>query len=75
MENRITEANMLFSKINKDLSPKYKGKIVAIDTDSGKYFIGDSELDAYKKATKQLPKKQFVFKRIGFSSTHFVGAL
>jgi len=71
MEFNVKEANILFERINKELSPKFKGKIVAIDTDSGTYFIGNSELDAYKKATKQHPNKKFVFKRIGFKETHF----
>jgi len=75
MENKTREANILFEQINKELSSKYKGKIVALDIDSGSYFIGNSELDAYKKAIKKYPNRQFVFKRIGFDSTHFVGAL
>lgn len=75
MELNLKEANLLFEKINKELLPRYKGKIIAIDTESGEYFIGDSELDAYKKAIKNISKKQFIFKRIGFASTHFVGAL
>lgn len=75
MELKIEEANKLFGKISKELSSKYKGKIVAIDADSGNYFIGDSELDAYNKAIKKYPDKKFVFKRIGFDSTHFVGAM
>ena len=72
MKNGI---DTLFKKINEKLLPRHKGKIVALDVESGSYFIGDSELDAYKKAVKQFPNKQFVFKRIGFDSTHFVGAL
>ena len=75
MELKIEEANKLFGKINKELLPKYKGKIIAIDTDSGSYFIGNSELDAYNEAIKKYPDKKFIFKRIGFDSTHFVGAL
>lgn len=75
MELKIWEANKLFEKISKELNSKYKGKIVAIDADTGSYFIGDSELDAYKKAIKKYPDKKFVFKRIGFDSTYFVGAL
>ena len=71
----VKKARVLFERINKELVPRYKGKIVAIDTDSGNYFIGDSELDAYRKAVQKCPDKQFVFKRIGFDSTHFVGAL
>lgn len=75
MELKIREVDELFQRINKELLPKYKGKIIAIDTDSGSYFIGDSELEAYRNATKKYPNKKFVFKRIGFDSTHFVGAL
>jgi len=75
MELKIGEANKLFEKISKELTAQYKGKIVAIYTGTGSYFIGDSEIDAYKKAIKKYPDKKFVFKRIGFSSTHFVGAL
>ena len=74
----VEEAKSLFQKISRELSPRYKGKIVAIDTESGNYFVGDSELDAYKKAIQKYPDKQgkqFVFKRIGFDSAHFVGAL
>ncbi|MAF36001.1 hypothetical protein CL622_02685 [archaeon] len=65
----------VFEKINKELSPNFKGKIVAIDPNSGSYFIGDSELDAYQKAIKEYPKIKFVFKRVGFKTTYFVGAL
>ncbi|MBI1935103.1 hypothetical protein HYS31_01560 [Candidatus Woesearchaeota archaeon] len=72
---KIDSTNKLFEKISKELKPEYKGKIVAIDTDTGNYFIGDNEIDAYKMAVKKHPNKQFVFKRIGFDSTHFVGAL
>ena len=75
MEFDIKEANILFKRISNELSPKFKGKIVAIDIGSGDYFVGNSELDAYKKAIKRYPSRKFVFKRIGFDSTHFVGAL
>ena len=75
MELNIKQANVLFEKLNRELLPRYKGKIIALDAESGEYFIGDSELDAYKKALKKYPKQQFIFKRIGFKSTHFVGAI
>ena len=70
----MKKANELFQKVNKTLSQKYKGKIIAIESESGEYYLGDSELEAYNKAIKEHPKKQFVFKRIGFQSTYFVGA-
>lgn len=75
MEFNLKEANTLFEKINKELTPRFRGKIVAIETNSGNYFVGNSELDAYKEGIKKYPDKKFVFKRIGFDFTHFVGAL
>ena len=75
MQTEITKAKVVFERINKELMLKYKGKIVAIDIDSGDYFVGDSEIDAYKRGINQYPNKKFVFKRIGFDYTHFVGAL
>ncbi len=70
----IKKANDIFQKLNQRLSQKEKGKIVAIEAESGEYYLGRSELEAYSEAKKQHPKKQFVFKRIGFASTYFVGA-
>ncbi len=75
MNQKIKEVDKIFESINKDLSKKYKGKMVAIDTDSGNYFLGDSALDAYNKAIKKYPRKQFVFKRIGFNVPYFAGAI
>lgn len=75
MRNEINKAELIFERINKEVAQQYKGKIIAIDTDSGDYFIGDSEIDAYKRGIRQYPNKKFVFKRIGFDYTHFVGAL
>ena len=74
MKAEVSKINAIFKEISRKLLPKYKGKIVAIDVDSGDYALGDTELDAYKKALEKHPDKQFIFKRIGFSSTHFVGA-
>lgn len=75
MENKTEKAAKIFKEINEELKPQYKGKIVAIDADSEDYFIGDSEIEAYEKAVKKHPNKQFIFKRIGFASTHFIGLI
>ncbi len=75
MELKIQEADRMFKKLDEKLSPKFRGKIIALDTETGDYFIGNSELEAYKSAVKKYPNKQFVYKRIGFHSTHFVGAV
>ena len=74
MKQEMKEYNGEFESLNKKLSPEYKGKIIAIETDSGDYFIGDSAIKAYEEAIKKFPNKKFLFKRIGFVSTYHVGA-
>ena len=59
--------------IYKKLRPKFrenKGKIVAIETESGNYFIGEYELEAAQKARNKFPDKIFVFFRIGYPAIH-----
>jgi hypothetical protein len=47
-----------------------KGKIVAIEVESGDYFMGDSVLKAGTKARLKYPGKIFYFKRIGYRAVH-----
>ncbi|MAF50651.1 MAG: hypothetical protein CMH64_01035 [Nanoarchaeota archaeon] len=69
------KVDKIFIDINRKLSSKYKGKMVAIEPASGDYFVGSSTSDAYKKASQKYPKKKFFFKRIGFKYAYFVGNL
>jgi len=71
---KLKKAEMVFEKINKKLSKAYKGKIVAIDPESGDYFIGDNTLEAYEEGIKKYPEKEFFFKRIGAKYAFVVGA-
>jgi hypothetical protein len=52
-------------KLKKKLEPKYKGKMIAIEVDSGKYFMGEDLHEAAEKATAAFPDKIFYFKRVG----------
>lgn len=47
-----------------------KGKIVAIDVESGDYFIGDTVLQAGFKGREKYPHKQFFFFRIGYKAVY-----
>ncbi len=49
------------------------GKIIAIDLETGDYFIGKNTIEAYEKGQKKYPKKEFLFKRIGSKTAFFVG--
>ncbi len=56
------------------LEPDHKGEIVAVEVESGDYFLGRREIEAYDKAVAKHPGKQFAFLRVGFRTTHYVGA-
>ena len=55
-------------KLKKKLEPKYKGKMIAIEVDSGKYFMGETLSEAGEKATTAFPDKIFYFKRVGYKA-------
>ena len=52
-----------------------KGKIVAIEVESGEIFIGDATIDAGLKARTKYPHKMFYFKRIGYPAVHSLRGL
>ena len=58
----------VFQKLDPALREKYYGKFVAIDADSGDYFIGDTIIDADTKAREKYPGKVFYVGRIGHRS-------
>lgn len=56
----------LFKKISEELERDYRGKFVAIEVDSGDYFVGDTSIEADEKAKEKYPDKVFYLGRIGF---------
>jgi hypothetical protein len=63
---RLDEGKEIYRrKLKKKLEPKYNGKIVAIEVESGKYFIGDTLGEAGEKAKAAFPDKIFFFMRVG----------
>ena len=53
-------------KLKPLLEPQYKGKVVAIEVDSGDYFLGDRVIDAWQKAKAKHPGKIFHFVHVGY---------
>ena len=71
----LTELNekgkKLYEEKFKDkLEKKYLNKIIAIEVKSGKYFMGDSVIDAVKKARKEFPYDIFYSVRVGSSAVY-----
>ena len=57
-------------KLKPKLERKYKGRIVAIDVDSGDYFLGKTVLEAIENGRRKHPGKIFYAVRIGYPAVH-----
>jgi len=68
--NARVHAKTIYETIKTRLEPGLKGKIVAVEVESGEYFIGDTVLDAAGKGRAKHPDKVFHFFRIGFPSVY-----
>lgn len=62
----VSRGEQIYAALREQLEPRYKGKIVVIDTDTGDYFLGDTLLEADKKARKKYPGKVFYAVKIGY---------
>ncbi len=75
LKERIKKANQLYeSQLKEKMERDHKGEIVAIEIASGDFFLGKNEIEAYEKGIKKYPDKTFVYKRVGYKATHFVGS-
>jgi len=52
------------------MEAKRKGRIAAIDPDSGEYFIGKDTIAAVERGRKKLPKAVFYCIRIGYPGVY-----
>ncbi|MGQ9628365.1 MAG: hypothetical protein ACUVV0_15865 [Anaerolineae bacterium] len=60
----------IYARIGSQLEPHHKGEIVAIETESGDYFLGKTPMEAIGKAEKKYPDKVFYLVRIGHRAVH-----
>ncbi len=67
-------AEEIYTKI-KDQLKGQEGKMVAIDLQSGDYFLGNNTMEAYEQGRKKHPDHKFFLKRVGAKAAYFVGAL
>ena len=56
----------IFKKISEELERDYRGKFVAIEVDSGDYFVGDTVIEADEQAKEKYPDKIFYLGRLGY---------
>lgn len=78
MDLDTDEAEKLADALYQKLEPQLKGergKVIALELDSGDYALGDTVEEAYERAHKKHPSKQFYFKRVGMRAVYFIGAM
>lgn len=56
------------------LEPENNGKFLAIEPDSGRYFIGTDRTSVSLEALAQMPGKSFFLMRVGFPAVDKLGA-
>jgi hypothetical protein len=63
-------ARVIYDSIKGTLERSFKGKILAIEVESGEHCIGDTMLEAARKARAKHSDKAFHFFRIGFPTVY-----
>lgn len=56
----------VYQKVSKQIVKKYLGSFIAIEVESGKYFLGQTQVEAIEKAKKHFPNKIFYLMKVGF---------
>lgn len=76
MEDNLLERGMKLyeERLKSDLEPEHNGEMLAVEVESGDYFLGKSEIEAYDEAVAKHPGKEFAFLRVGAKAAFFVGA-
>jgi hypothetical protein len=70
MSQQAAKAKRLYRRLEPCLLPEHRGQVVAIETESGAYVVGDDELELVRRARAQFPGKLFYFFRIGERAMH-----
>ena len=55
------------------LEPAENGKFVAIEPESGRYFVGKTTRETMDKAHREMPANKFYLQRIGYTFAHSFG--
>jgi len=67
---KFKKTSKLFHQVERRLLGRHKGQVVAIESKSGRYFIGKDVLEAAHQAMAVFPGKVFDFFRIGYPVVH-----
>lgn len=68
IEDFLAKSKEVYLTIRDELEPAHEGEIVAIDPDSGEYFLGKTLMEANEAAFAKHPNELLCFVRIGSSA-------
>ncbi len=74
MDTSLAENGRKFyeEKLKSLLEPQQNGRFIAIEPESGAYFIAETGSRVMQKALAALPGQQFYFGRIGYRAAHTI---
>jgi len=61
-------------KLKRILEPEHTGEFVAIEPNSGRYFVHENGTKALLKAISEMPGNKFYLARIGYQTTDRIGS-
>lgn len=60
-----TKGKAIYQRLQADLEKEYLGRFVAIEVESGDYFVGETLTEADAKAREKYPDRVFYVVRVG----------
>ena len=64
------KGHQIFEALSSEVTEKHHGQFIAIEVDSGDYFIGETGIEATRKAQVKHPGKIFFLGRIGYPAAY-----
>jgi len=62
----VRRGEKVYARIKAQLEPRHHGKFVAIEVDSGDFYVDEDSTKALLKARKKYPEAIFYLARIGY---------
>jgi hypothetical protein len=64
------QGQRILETLLQELKEKHLGRFIAIEVDSGEYFLGDTAVEATRKAQAKHPGKIFFLGRVGYRAAY-----
>jgi hypothetical protein len=75
MRDDLVERGQAFydEHLREKLEPEHSGRFVAIEPDTGRYFLADTGTDALTAALAEMPDGLFYLARVGYQTADAIG--